>query len=70
MRVGPTSREGERGSMPKGRGANERRRSWRQKHPRENKVKGYGGMKLAALYGRAVEVQKDRRREVERARSG
>ena len=56
--------------MPKGRGANERRRSWRQKHPRENKVKGYGGMKLAALYGRAVEVQKDRRKQVERARSG
>ena len=49
--------------MPKGRGSNQRRRSWRQLHPRDNKSKGHGALMLYALYGRAIEVQKKHRKE-------
>lgn len=43
--------------MPKGRGSNERRRSWRQKHPRDNsKAMDSGALKLEKLYERARKV--------------
>ena len=54
--------------MPKGRGSNQRRRSWRQLHPRDDKVKGRGPLMLYALYGRAFEVQKERRKERKKQR--
>jgi hypothetical protein len=50
--------------MPKGRGSNERRRSWRQKNPRDDKSTGKGMLILQELYGRvpkATAKQKEKR---------
>ena len=48
--------------MPKGRGSNERRRSYRQKHPKNKNTEGAHG-KLLALGERAVAVAEKRRKE-------
>ncbi len=50
--------------MPKGRGSNERRRSWRQKNPRDDKSTGKGMLLLHELYERvpkATAKQKEKR---------
>jgi len=50
--------------MPKGRGSNERRRSYRQKHPKDTSVATAGGYrKLEALYEQATSVAKKRRKK-------
>ena len=48
--------------MPKGRGANERRRDWRQKHPSDKSTE-VGAANLQKLGERAVKVQEKRRKE-------
>lgn len=56
--------------MPKGRGANLRRRSYRQLHPKDNESAIYSGhIKLIELGVRAQLVQKARRRAAKRARA-
>ncbi len=49
--------------MPKGRGANERRRSDRQKHPSEGSSLALGATRLIDLINRATEVQEARRKK-------
>ena len=55
--------------MPKGRGANQRRRSERQLHPKDKRVnteRGY--LRLYNLGERAIKVQKKRHKERKKQR--